>query len=693
MLRFAITIFVSAFLLFQIQPIIARYILPWFGGSAAVWTVCLLFFQTTLLAGYSYAHVLRLYLSPSRQASVHLVLLLGAILLLPITPDSSLKPNAGDDPFTGIVILLAITVGIPYLLVSASGPLLQHWFRLNFPQSSPYRLYALSNVGSLLGLLTYPFLIEPLITLRGQTWLWSTGFFVLFILTAACARNFLCKNSALQNFREDASSQTDSVQPKQSQRILWVLLSASASVLLLATTNQVCQDIASVPFLWLLPLSLYLLSFIICFDHAKWYRRRFWLPVWLLSYLFGIYALSLDGKSSILFQIVVYNILLFSACMACHGELVRLKPDPERLTSFYLLIALGGALGGIFVTLIAPRYFTGYWELPLIWCFISVLLGICLFQKPVGGSYRRNLLLQGTWLSACAVLGLVLLSHIDNRGQDVIYVHRNFYGVLRVLEFPKERDTDLGGRSLMHGAILHGNQVTNDEKTRRWPTTYYSGDSGIGLAISTHPKHGRTDREFHIGVIGVGVGTISSLAGEQDNMRFYEINPEVTRISQQYFSFLKDSKANWQVIHGDARISMEQELDSGNAQHFDILVVDAFSSDAIPVHLLTLESFSLYLQHLRDDGILAMHISNRHLDLAPVVSAAARHYDLKAVIIEDAGDESRATQHSRWMLLSNNQEFLNNEDIAPRVIPSGQTIKPTRPWTDNYSNLLAVLIF
>lgn len=691
MLRFAFTIFLSAFLVFQIQPIIARFILPWYGGTSAVWTVCLLFFQLMLLMGYSYAHVLRLFLSPFRQAIVHLSLLACGLLLLPVTPNIAFKTGFGGDPFSSILILLTITIGIPYLLVSASGPLLQHWFKLNFPDSSPYRLYSLSNIGSLLGLLTYPFLIEPLITLQVQTWIWSFGFFMLVISTAACSLNFVYIGRSVSTKKGRENSMSDSTRPKNSTRILWVLLSASASVLLLATTNQVCQDIASVPFLWLLPLSLYLLSFIICFDHARWYKRRFWLPIWCVSMVFGIYVLLLGGRTSILFQIVIYNVILFSGCMICHGEMVRLKPHPDRLTGFYLLIALGGALGGVFVTVVAPYLFDGYWELPLVWCAILLLVGVCLFQKPLSGFYWRNLFLQTTWITAYGLLALVLFIHVSNWNEEVIYVHRNFYGVLRVKEIPPEQETGLGGRSLMNGAILHGNQVRNDMNTRRWPTTYFGWNSGIGLAIKEHPDHGERDREFRIGVVGMGIGTIAALCSKHDTLRFYEINPKVIEVSGKYFSFLQDSPASWQVVEGDARISLERELKSGEQNQFHILAIDAFSGDAIPVHLLTLEAFSLYQEHLREDGILAVHISNRHLDLTPVVMLAAEHLGKETVVIEDSGDVRRSTQKSLWVLLTNNEAFLNKTEVIARSLQHQQKISGVKPWTDNYSNLIGAL--
>ena len=430
MFRFALAIFISAFLLFQIQPIIGRYILPWYGGSSAVWIACLLFFQIVLLSGYCYAHLLRVYLKNQHQAFVHVALIIFVLFLLPITPDVGLKPESPDNPLTSIWIVLLLTVGLPYFLISASGPLLQHWFRQKFPDSSPYRLYALSNIGSLLALLTYPFLVEPLLNLQYQSWIWSAGFFIYVVICTSCALSLKMMPEGIK--RDD--SFTNVIQAKRSDYILWIVLTASASILLMASTNQICQDVASFPFLWLLPLSLYLLSFIICFDRSKWYDRRVWVPIFFVSIIFGLYCLIHNFGLSIQFQIFVYSSGLFSGCMVCHGELVRLKPHPNQLTIFYLLISFGGALGGVFVTLIAPLLFTGYWELQIIWCVILILSGICIFKQQNKENYWRNISLQIGWVTVCACLGIVLMSQVFNWGKYTIDVKRDFYGVLRVQE-------------------------------------------------------------------------------------------------------------------------------------------------------------------------------------------------------------------------------------------------------------------
>ena len=688
MFRFALTIFISAFLLFQIQPIIAKYILPWYGGTASVWTVCLLFFQATLLLGYCYAHILRICLKIHHQAIVHVFLIVCALAVLPVTPDLSLKPVTPESPLLGIWITLLVTIGLPYCLISASGPLLQYWFKQRFPSSSPYRLYALSNVGSLLALLTYPFLIEPILTLQIQSWFWSTGFFVYVLLCSSCAWSL-----RLVSEKDDPSRRSEQSVNRWDDRILWVLLSASATTLLMSSTNQVCQNVASVPFLWLLPLSLYLLSFIICFDRAKWYDRRFWLPALFISVLFGLYCLLSESSSSIQFQVLVYSSILFTGCMSCHGEVVRLKPHPDQLTIFYLLISLGGALGGIFVTLIAPQIFNGYWELQLIWCVILILLGACVFKGLSKKHYWSNIAMQAGWVTLCACIAMFLVKQVFLWSQDIVDVKRNFYGVLRVQDIKNIEDSQLDIRNLKNGTILHGNQMINAQYTRLWPTTYYGYKSGIGIAIHEHPKHllkTNSNNEFRIGVVGMGVATISALATHNDVIRFYEINPSVVEFSKKYFTYLQDTLARWEIVLGDARISMEQELDIENKQNFDVLAIDAFSGDSIPTHLLTIESFKVYWQHLNEDGILAIHISNLHVDLRPVVRQAAAALNKSMILIKNIANYETSAETSVWVLMTNNNDFLQRDDVV--INSSNDTIiKNVALWTDDYSNLFSVL--
>ncbi len=656
-----------------------------------VWTICLLFFQLSLLAGYSYTHGIRTFFNPRQQVTVHLILVICALLMLPITPAPAAGPYPLDSPLVSIMILLATTVGIPYLLISASGPLLQHWFKTVHPQTSPYRLYALSNVGSLIGLLSYPFLIEPLLALQMQTWLWSAGFFLYALMCASCTWSIYLNKEDSQFNRTNPC--TSSMPVDLSDRVLWILLPFNASMLLLASTNQISQDIASVPLIWLLPLSLYLLSFIICFDKARWYDRRLWIPLLIISSVMAIYARERESLSTILFQISVYSSLLFCACMVCHGELVRIKPHPDRLTGFYLFISLGGALGSIFVALIAPLIFTGYWELQISWIVVFILLGACLFKGNTSGGYWAQNIKRTVWALLSGAITIVLLIQIDNWNSDAIYVERNFYGVLRVKEYKEESESVTLQRLLLSGGILHGSQNISNTKTQLVPTSYYGTESGIGIAINEHPKHANegAEEKFHIGVVGLGVGTIAALADNNDEIRFYEINPKVIEVSQSFFTFLTDTKARWKSVLGDARISMQEEIQGGQVQAFDVLAVDAFSGDSVPVHLLTLESFELYWKHLKDDGVLAVHISNRHLDLTEVVRLAGEKLDKQVIKISSEENEETLTKPATWILLSNNEEFLQSARVKERSSQDIQTGRNISMWTDDYSNLFELI--
>ena len=686
MTLYAVTIFLGAFLLFQVQPIVARYILPWYGGSPAVWTTCMLFFQLLLMGGYLYAHLVGTRLDPRRQPLVHAGLLLLALTLLPITPDESWKPADASNPTWQIVLLLLVTVGLPYLVVATSSPLLQHWFSRTEPGRSPYRLFALSNAGSLLGLVTYPFLLEPLLPTGMQTRVWSATFGLYVLVCGVCAvRVFRASAPTTTAARVDAASDPVSMR----DRVLWLLLSACGSVMLLATTSQMTQDVAVVPFLWVLPLALYLVTFIICFDHERWYDRRVWSPVLALALAAVVYMFVMENLTLVQL-IVVYAVMLFAACMVCHGELVKLRPATVHLTSFYLMVAGGGALGGVFATLIAPAVFNGFWEYQVGLVSTCVLLAVCSDLHRT--SSRLSLARELAWAVGIGALVFYFSTAIRDDQDEMIAATRNFYGLLRVY------DKDIGEdarpvmlRSLYHGEILHGSQLLAEGR-RREPITCYGSDSGVALAIEHHPRR-ETETPastpgLRIGVIGLGTGTVAALGRPGDTVRFYEINPEVERIANEHFFYLRDSRATTEVVLGDGRISMERELRDQGSQQFDVLVLDAFSGDAIPIHLLTLEAAELYWRHLRDDGVLLAHISNKYLNLHPVVRAAAEAFDKRFVSIaaDSAGEEYAG---STWVAVTSNRTLLDRlagyTERWPTQMP--QTIR----WTDDFSSLLGVL--
>ena len=702
LLRYAATIFLSAFLLFQVQPLISKQILPWFGGTPAVWTTCMLFFQVLLLGGYAYAHVVSARLGQRRQMAVHLALLAAALLFLPIAARAAWKPAGSEDPAWRIWCLLAATVGLPYFLLSTTGPLLQVWFGLTNPGASPYWLYALSNGGSLLALLSYPFVVEPALPLRAQVTAWSLG----FVGFAG-----LCGYAALRTWRLGAAgadegrarllpsrdSESEAAQPvgavrepplrpPVATRLLWVALPACGSLLLLAVTNQMCQDVAVVPFLWVLPLSLYLLSFILCFGSARCYSRLlFWLA--LGGAMAVMCTLMRRGaEASIRWQVVGYSASLFVCCMVCHGELVRLKPSPRHLTSFYLAIAAGGALGGILVGVVAPRVFPAYLELH-VGLFACCLLAIAAFWRDVKPHrhWRRRPVVMFCVPALLAALGLLsfeLSRDVARTLAGNVWVSRNFYGVLRVTD---RGDGPTAIRILRNGRIIHGSQFLAPER-RRIPTYCLGEDSGAGLALRHYPRRSG----LRVGVIGLGAGTLAAYGLKGDHYTFYEINPGVKRLATQSFTYLADFGAaggSWEIEMGDARLSMERQV----PQHFDILVLDAFSGDAIPVHLLTKEAFGIYLRHLTRDGVIAVHISNLYLDLYSVVRKAADHFGLETALISGALHVQTATVPNDSVLVTRNREFLARDPIRSARREQSAALRRIRLWTDDYSNLFQIL--
>jgi len=664
------TIFLSSFLLFLVQPLIARLILPWFGGSAAVWTTCMLFFQALLLAGYAYAHLLAKYSRRRIEALVHTALLLGAVVTLPISPSEAWKPSGSEDPVALILLLLGVSVGLPYFLLAANSPLLQAWFTRARPGENPYRLFAVSNLGSLIALLGYPFLVEPFLGGHGQVVLWSwlfAGFALLCVLVA-------WRTPVAPPVAE---AEITALGPlAKSDVVLWLALSATGSVLLLAVTNHLTQNVASVPLLWLAPLTLYLATFIIAFEGKGWYRPDWLWPI-LLVWIgaMGWLLVDNDFQFDLPVQLAIFLPGLFLGCLFCHGELYRLRPAPARLTGFYLAISAGGALGGLLVAVLAPLVFTGYYELGAG----LVALGLLAAIRFAGVN------LFARYASLAALLGIAACAAYDGMRyqRDVRVATRSFYGVLRVKEYgvPNE-DSHL--RRLVHGAIMHGEQYLGDEQSRRMLTTYYHQDSGIGAAIRSVGE-----RPARIGIIGLGTGTIAAYGRTGDIYRFYDIDSRVMQIALHEFTYLTDSKAKVELALGDARLTLEREP----PRNFDVLAVDAFSSDAIPVHLITREALAVYLKHVKPDGIVAFHVSNRFLDLIPVVARIASENGAHAVLVRDDPDEESDHRRSRtdWVLVSRDAAALRRPAIVERGAVEPEDQPDWRTWTDDYSNLIQIL--
>jgi SAM-dependent methyltransferase len=754
MLAPTLTILLSSFLLFLVQPILAKQILPWFGGSAGVWTVCLVFFQVLLLLGYAYAHWLTRRGLRSRQFLLHIALLLISCLALPIVPSVSWKPGPDTEPTLRILGLLVATIGLPYFLIASTAPLLQRWLSAssNTPNKnkSIYRLFALSNFGSLIGLLSYPFAIEPFSTVHFQELVWSWGYGLYVI----CLISYAWKRSKLPNDDPASQQQGASLEPPPSigRYAYWIMCAALGSGLLLSVTNQLTQNVAPIPFLWIAPLVAYLLSFIICFEGRAgrgWYERRFWIAPAMLACAAMAWALFSDKANlSIYSALPIFIVGLFFGCVICHGELARSKPSPAYLTHFYLCLAAGGALGGLLVGLLAPQIFNNYWEAPAALVMLAVL-GVYGMSEQINELPRTSwtaniaiavlataliLLLLGALPSAwdrytldwakilkgdarwgCAAL-LVLsifllhkyrlsraialtalfctlafdLSYYQGQSKGTILSARSFYGTLRVI------DSSYGGgqiRELTHGVILHGSQVMQPP-LREMPTTYYGQTSGIGHAILS--RH-RTSGPLRIGSVGLGVGTLAWYGKPGDLFRVYELNPTVLQIARNQFFYLRESGAKVEPVIGDARLSLEFAVARGDfdkpEQRFDILSLDAFSGDGIPVHLLTREAFATYARVVKPDGIIAFHLSNAYLNLPPVVEQVARNAGFTAVLVADrptAATASNLSAPSDWVLATRDGAFFNQSDIAPYITQI--TARSGLPeWTDQFSNLFQIL--
>ncbi|HXV61551.1 MAG TPA: fused MFS/spermidine synthase [Vicinamibacteria bacterium] len=671
----ATTIFLGAFLLFVVQPLTARRLLPWFGGSPAVWIVSLLFFQVALLAGYGYAHVLTERLSRHGQALFHVVLVLVALAFLPIGPHEPVETGASD-PTWDVLAMLASSLAVPLVVVSSTNPLLQRWLA----SANVYRLFAVSNLGSLLGLWCYPFLLEPWTGLETQAWLWSVGFGLYAgssVLVAARA----WRHAADLSERESESEASVGVWT----RFLWLGLAGTGAVMLMATSNQLTRNVAAFPFLWVLPLSLYLISFIVAFSHDRWYLRSLWASVYVVSVLVVLHLLGQSDEPPFWHQLAAYSVNLLAACMICHGELARLRPASRRLTRFYLHVAFGGALGGALVSLAAPAVFRGYWEYPLGLFAVYVLGGLSVVtgQLDIAEGHRSRILL---FLAGGAIaFGALLFGYVERESGSTTLMQRSFFGVLRIYDHNPQ--TRFWERYLWNGPVSHGGQMMVEGR-RNEPLLYYGPDSGVGVALGFRGEPW-SSRGRHIGVVGLGTGTLAALALANDVVTFYELNPDVVDVAREYFYYLDESQADVRVVVGDARRSLSTETGK-----LDILVIDAFTGDAIPVHLLTREAFALYDERLDDEGILAVHVSNLHFDLKPVVRAHAESLGAAAVFVRNDADDETKQYLSDWVLVTRNAAFLSSAKLQSRMTPWRADLAFSATdfdWTDDYSNLLRVV--
>ena len=669
MLLHAATIFLSAFLLFLVQPVIAKQILPWFGGAAAVWATCLVFFQSVLLFGYAYSDWTTRLLAPRRQAWLHVALLAMSLLVLPIIPGAHWKPGEdGGEPTLAILGLLGATIGLPYFLLSTTSPLVQAWFWQSFRHAVPYRLFALSNLASLLALLAYPVLIEPFLPLVAQSWVWSSAYLAFVLLCGATALSSTRGPAPAAAPAAEASGAGEQA-PAIGDRLLWIALSAMGSCLLLAITNHLTQNIASIPFLWVVPLSIYLITFILCFDHPRWYHRGVFITLTaILLPVMAWYSDSLDLWTAA----PLYAGGLFVCCMFCHGELTRLKPAPRHLTTFYLMVSIGGAIGALLVGVGAPMLLSGYYELGIALTACAMLL------------YHRTL--AGRWWLAAATLAVVVTTAaftvmgVTDYHQNTRVMVRNFYGVVRTRDYT----TPVAYRAMYHGGINHGGQLL-DPALRGRPTSYFSPTSGYGRVFASLPEAPR-----RVGVIGLGAGALAAYARAGDVFRFYEIDPQVAAVAVSEFSYLRDSPAQTDIVLGDGRLSLERE----SPQNYDVLAIDAFSGDSIPMHLVTREAMAAYLRHLKPDGVIVFQATNRFVDIAPVVERLAASFGLTAVLVSDVAESDEGADY--WV--SDTDQIIVTRDsrlLAAEPIRSVAQPLPPRPdfrtWTDDFYNLLRIL--
>jgi spermidine synthase len=678
---FAIVVFLSAFLLFLVEPMAAKELLPVLGGSAAVWTTCLVFFQVALLAGYGYAHLLVSLRRPRVEFGIHLGVLAAALVLLAWHVRSA-DATAQRHPMIAIFSTLTLRIGLPFSALASTGPLLQAWWAgaESERHRPPWRLFALSNFGSLLALAAYPALVEPRLTLQAQRHAWLAGFSVFAALCAGCAYYSLISANGTKRHDPSGDEKARSSPPAPVpvfRMLLWALLPACSSMMLCAVTNHLSQNIAAIPLLWILPLLAYLLSFIVTFSGPVAYPR--FLGICQHAFAVGIVGYILYNPRvtfPLQLSIPVFALSLFLMCFFCHGELYRLRPDARWSTTFYLLISLGSAVGALYVGVVAPLVFSADYDL------ITALSLACVLALAV--TWDRGVATRFFWLAATSAMAWVAFVQVRDLGENALVQERSFYGSLRVTQTQWPPDTG-PARILYHGTIEHGSQLFGGD-LRKTPTSYYASDSGAGLALrfccASHPRN--------IGVVGLGTGTLAAYGEPGDSFTFFEINPIVERLARAFFTYLRESQAQVNIVQGDARLSLAREEARGNVPRYDVLVLDAFSGDAVPVHLLTAEAINLYRRRLKPGGVLAFHVSSQYLNLAPLLAAQADRAGMQVVMIRSSENEARGEFASDWVLMTADPRFLDQ----PEVFNASQSIQRRaglKAWTDDFNSLLPIV--
>lgn len=684
----AITVFVSAVLLFQIQPIYSKYILPWFGGSPQVWTTALVFFQTVLLGGYTYAHLLVSRLRPRNQFLLHGgLLLLSLLFFVPVIPADSWKPSANELPTWRILGMLFATLGLPYFLLASTSPLVQAWLARFRKGSVPYRLFSLSNLASILGLVSYPFVIEPVIGLHLQFNYWAIGYTIFVGAICSLMISRWWRSRALPEWNTlptvAIDAETADVKPTGRDRLTWMAYAACPSILFLAVTNLLTQDVAPVPFLWVLPLTIYLLTFVICFEYFEYLPRMVvrWLAVFftlllVITMSFGLFA------GNYVALIGIYCTGLAFTALFCHGELYARRPAPRHLTEFYLMVSVGGSLGGIFVGIFAPYLFSSYWELNVGLGLCALLIFYAAFEFTKTSVLRRLPAELHTLPPLCiAALALAL----PMVAMQVVHVKaaRNFFGTLR-LQVNTKGGPESAYRQLVHGSTSHGLQFLAKDRTCE-VASYYGPESGIHHLLRA-VRESKPGQPLRIGITGLGAGSLAAAGQPDDHIVFYEIDPLVELFARTEFSFLSECSKGVEVRMGDARVVIEGEP----ANRYDVFIVDAFSGDSIPMHLITEEAFALYRKQLAPGGVMAANISNRYLDLMPVVKSGGERQGFTVKFIRSDGDPAEGFYPALWSVFSRDERLFEQDGLRQAIERTEQPAGVLH-WTDDFSNLLSAL--
>ena len=712
---FVATILTGSFLLFLVQPMIARMALPQLGGAPNVWNSAMLVYQALLLAGYWYAH--RLSRLPfKRQARIHLALYVAALVTLPVGLVSLPSPQPGTEVFW-VPALLALSVGPVFFLVSAQAPLMQRWYGLNPQAGEPWALYAASNLGSFAGLIAYPLLAEPLLSIQVQSWAWSAGYVLLLVLIALCARARWSEQTA------QVEQSAERVPPRR--LAMWILLAAVPSGLMLSTTTHLTTDIFAMPLLWVIPLGIYLFSFVIAFSDNRLAARVISSSIWPVLLLVGGMAMISQGSNGFL-PVIGSVSLLFFVCIALHSRLYDLRPEPAQLTGFYLAMSAGGALGGLFTALIAPLVFDWVWEHPLLVLAAALLVprsdlldwtrlrGLQPELKNLAMAMAALTALGLTWMlhdanqygdnesrrviliPALALVGLIL---VPWRGLAVALLAgimlaqggvntisdsregvrtRSYFGVYTIRDHPESKL-----RTLAHGTTLHGQQSL-DPAMKCMPLSYYGPGSGVAIGFANASRlFAGTPR---LGVVGLGTGSLAGLARPGQAWTMFEIDEAVLNLSRQgKFTYLRDCAPQAKVVLGDARIN----LGKVRAGSFDLLAIDAFSSDSVPLHLLTSEAFGVYLDALAPQGIMFVHISNRYMDLEPPIAAEVKRRGLHAAVREDVPPAESPWTGSTWIAITRDPGQLKALSAAAPAMSWRVLEAPAhKPWTDDHASIL-----